>query len=439
MNKEELLKELSNKITTGEISYDEMMSRFGLNAVVKEVPAQASVKVASNFSITKMLYALGAIIVVIGIILFTYQIWDSLGSMGRIVVTLGLGLLVTASGSFILKSKKEDKLGMVFHFIGGMLIPGGALVMLSEFSSGQPPEWPLAITFGIIFAFYLFINSIHKSVILTFFAIANGTTFIYLIVNAITSGIFTDYTNLFTYLTMIIGACYILLALSFKNTWNDRLTRFLYLFGFVGIQIAAITQYFNSFGYRNSAWPAVFSFLLIFVFYLFINSKIKNPALTFLTILNGTAFMYVTANALIGPLYNSDVNIYTYLTIVIGGVYLLLSSSFRNTWNARLTEILNLLGIVALLGAAFSEIFGSLPWQFFFLILVIGGFALSIYVRSLSILLVSTIAFLSYVSYITSEYFADSIGWPISLVVLGFIFIALGYVSITINKKYIRN
>jgi peptidoglycan/LPS O-acetylase OafA/YrhL len=238
---------------------------------------------------------------------------------------------------------------------------------------------------------------------------------------------------------MIIGACYILLALSFKNTWNDRLTRFLYLFGFVGIQIAAITQYFNSFGYRNSAWPAVFSFLLIFVFYLFINSKIKNPALTFLTILNGTAFMYVTANALIGPLYNSDVNIYTYLTIVIGGVYLLLSSSFRNTWNARLTEILNLLGIVALLGAAFSEIFGSLPWQFFFLILVIGGFALSIYVRSLSILLVSTIAFLSYVSYITSEYFADSIGWPISLVVLGFIFIALGYVSITINKKYIRN
>ncbi len=326
MNKEELLKELSVKINSGEISYDEMIHRFNLTPITNKIPIQKPTKTVSDFSITNMLYVLGATIVIIGIILFTYQIWNDIGSLGRIFVTLGLGLLITASGSFILNNKKEDKVGTVFHFIGGMLIPGGALVMLSEFSTGQPPEWPLAITFGIIFAFYLFINSIHKSVILTFF-----------------------------------------------------------------------------------------------------------------TIVNGTAFIYLFMNAILGDSYNHDVDIYSYLTMIIGLSYLLLSYSFKNTRNARLIEIFNFLGTIGLFIPTFLKIFDSLIWQFFYLILVIGGFVLSIYVKSRSILLVSTLALLSYVSYITSEYFADSVGWPISLVVLGFVFIALGYMSIIINKKYIKN
>lgn len=438
MNKDQLLSELSNKIKTGEITYDEMMRRFNLDAVKKEVPAQASTKISSHFSATKLLYVIGAIIVVVGIVLFTYQVWDDIGSLGRISVTLGLGLLMTAIGSFLLKYKKEESIGTVFHFIGGLLIPGGAFVLLSEFSTGPLPEWPLAITFGFIFAFYLLINFIHKNAILTFFTIANGTAFVYLVVNAITDGSVSDYTNLYAYLTMIIGACYILLSYSFKDTWNSRLIPALYFFGFAGVECAAITQYFHSFSYQNSVWPLVLSLGLICVFYLFINSRVKNPGLTLLTIINGTAFVYVFVQALLGRSYYSDLDIYTYLTIVVGIAYLLLAYSFRNSWNSRLVEILNFFGIIGVLGAAFSEIYGSLPWQMFFFVLVIGGFFLAIYVKSRSVLVVSTLFLLAYISYITSEYFADSVGWPISLVVLGFIFIALGYLSVVINRKYIK-
>jgi len=59
--------------------------------------------------------------------------------------------------------------------------------------------------------------------------------------------------------------------------------------------------------------------------------------------------------------------------------------------------------------------------------------------RSRSILVMSTLFLIAHVSYITGEYFADSLGWPISLVILGFVFIGLGYVSISVNKKYITN
>lgn len=326
MNKEELLKELSVKISTGEISREEMKNRFNLALETQRVDSEENVKSSTPFSVTKMLYVLGAAIVVVGIIIFVSQIWDDIGSFGRIAVTLGLGFLITAIGSMLLKSKPDESIGTVFHFIGGMLIPGGAVVTLSELNIDFISLWPVTITFGIIFAFYLLLNSAHKNPILTFFAIANGTTFVYLLVEAIVDGPFYRHEDLYAYLTMVIGASYLLLAHAFRDGWNKKLIGILYFFGITGF-----------------------------------------------------------------------------------------------------------------LGAAFSQVFDSVLWQMLYFIIVIGGLALSVYMRSRSILVMSTLFLIAHVSYITGEYFADSLGWPISLVILGFVFIGLGYISVSINKKYIAN
>jgi len=215
---------------------------------------------------------------------------------------------------------------MIFHFIGGLLIPGGAIVTLHEFNVEIVSLWPFAITFGVIFAFYLLLNTIHKHAILTFFTIANGTAFIYLLFGAII---------------------------------NDLL-------------------------------------------------------------------------------YRQQEDLYAYLTMIIGVSYLLLGYTFRNGWNKKLIEVLYFLGIIGVLGAAFSQVFDSAFWESLYLFIVLGGLFLSVYMKSRIILVMSTLFLVAYISYITSEYFADSLGWPISLIILGFIFIGLGYASITINKKYIK-
>lgn len=323
MNKEELLQELSNKISTGEITHEEVASKISttmvtpLNTIVTKEP--------SHFSMTKMMYVLGAAIVVVGIIIFVGQIWEDIGSLGRIVVTLGLGLLITAVGSMLLKSKPGDNIGPVFHAIGGLLIPGGAMVTLSELSTGVYKAWPIVGVFAAISIFYLLLNFIHKHVVLTLFTIANTTAFIYFLVEAMVEGSFYLHGELYAYLTMIVGASYLLLA-----------------------------------------------------------------------------------------------------------------HSFRGGWNQRLVGALHFLGTVAFLGAAFSRVFDSVPWQMIYFLIVIGGIFLSAYFKSRSILFVSTLFLIAHVSYITSKYFADSVGWPVSLIILGFIFIGLGYMSITINKKYIK-
>lgn len=323
MNKAELLQELSAKIRAGEISREEVMRH--LPASPENKHHAGSSKTASYFTVANMLYVLGAAIVVIGIIFFVSQVWDDIGSAGRIAVTLGLGLLFAALGTMLLKQKPEEALGAVFHCIGGALIPGGALVTLSELSTGVDHPWVVAMTFAAIFAFYSLLNYVHKNAVLTFFAIANGTAFLYLALNAM----------------------------------------------------------------------------------------------------------------LDGQSYNED-DMYTYLTMAIGVSYLLLGHGFRDGWNKILIGMLYFFGITGLLGAGFSQVFDSVPWQLFYFLLILGGLWVSVFLKSRSILVISTLFLIAHVSYITGEYFADSIGWPISLILLGFVFIGLGFASITINKRYIR-
>ena len=327
MDKEQLLQELSAKIASGEMGRDEIVQRLGLSQLTQS-PHYASVEKEKNhhLSVTKTLYVLGAGVVVIGVLIFIAQVWNDMGSFGHIFITLGLGLLITLLGSMLLKQKPETSLGTVFHFIGGMLIPGGAIVTLDEMNLDT--DWLIALIFVGIFVFYLFLNTVHKNAILTFFSIANGTAAIYLILNAMIGGPFS---------------------------------------GFFEIK-----------------------------------------------------------------------SIYEYLTMVIGIAYMSLAYSFKNGWNSKLIGVLNFFGVTGLLGAAFIQVFDSGIWELLYFVVVFGALFLSVYMKSRVILIISTLFLTAHVTYITSEYFADSLGWPVALVLLGFMFIGLGYASITINKKYIN-
>ncbi|PJE64055.1 MAG: hypothetical protein COU90_04255 [Candidatus Ryanbacteria bacterium CG10_big_fil_rev_8_21_14_0_10_43_42] len=324
MENQELLEELSAKIASGAIAREDVLAHLGSMPVKEPGPEYGFLKEDGHFSLSKVLYILGSAVVILGIVFLVGQLWDDIGSLGRILVTFGLGIMFAGIGSFLFASKPESHLGQVFHGIGGMLVPGGALVMLYELGGKNPDIWPVTFTIGTVFLFYLLLASYHKNAILTFFAFANGTAFMYLL---------------------------------------------------------------------------------------------------FAAILDNT-------------LYFPD-DIYAYLTMVIGASYLLFGQSFKGTWNSYLTGPLNFLGSAGFLAGAFSRVFDSVFWQIIFFALAAGALVLAIRVRSRSILVVGTLFLIGHFGYITGEYFADSIGWPISLVILGLLFIGLGYVSISINKKYI--
>ncbi len=43
---------------------------------------------------------------------------------------------------------------------------------------------------------------------------------------------------------------------------------------------------------------------------------------------------------------------------------------------------------------------------------------------------------IGYLVWFTGEYFADSLGWPLALVIIGVLFIALSVLAVRINRRY---
>lgn len=289
-----------------------------------------SSKKKSHFSVTKTLYAIGSIIVIIGILFFVQQIWGDIGSFGRIAITLGLGLAITFSGLALSRGQVGRSIDSVFYLIGGVLVPLGIAVTAFELEITDP--WMLAFTSGLVFVFYLVLNFVDKNTVLTLFSIFYGTSTSYLILTAV----------------------------GFGNSFSNI------------------------------------------------------------------------------PMDGFD-NLYYYLTVAIGTSYLFLAHSFASTWNKRLVNFLRFFGVLGILWSTFQlQDYDSLLSILSYSLVVAGLFFLAAYMKSRLILILSSLFLITHIWNITGRYFADSIGWPLTLIIMGLIVIGIGFISVTINKKYIE-
>jgi hypothetical protein len=93
-------------------------------------------------------------------------------------------------------------------------------------------------------------------------------------------------------------------------------------------------------------------------------------------------------------------------------------------------------------GSAYGGLFGLVEGtavELVFLLAASGGLVLSAWLRRRTLLIVSTIAILAFISYFTAEHFVDSIGWPLALVLLGIVLLLLSAMALRISRRYIRS
>ncbi len=125
--------------------------------------------------------------------------------------------------------------------------------------------------------------------------------------------------------------------------------------------------------------------------------------------------------------------------IMITGLFLMLVTyGIDQTPHRSITPFWYFLGSALFFWAAFELLEGT-PAN----VLYLGICAFMIYVstlaRSRTLLFTSTLAMMGYLGYFTSEYFVNSAGWPIALIVTGLILIGLSNLALRINRKYIAN
>ncbi len=132
---------------------------------------------------------------------------------------------------------------------------------------------------------------------------------------------------------------------------------------------------------------------------------------------------------------------FEYRFLLLGISYLLLGYSWKHTIGI-LSTWMYALGSAMFLGAAMAlggfSPSANLFWEILFPGLALGGMFLSIPLKSRSILAISSIYLMGYIIKITAEYFSDTLGWPIALIISGFVLIGIGYGALMVGKRYVQ-
>lgn len=163
---------------------------------------------------------------------------------------------------------------------------------------------------------------------------------------------------------------------------------------------------------------------------------------TLFSILFGTwLFFSLTSFMTGGGPYFDDWKFYAYRVLVAGIAYILLGYAFSKNERAPFQGFLYGFGILGFLGAALAlggwEPKQNVFWELIYPGLVFGTLFFSVHIKSKAFLTWGTLFLMAYILKITSEYFSNGLGWPLALVIAGLAMIGVGYMSLSLKKKYL--
>ena len=158
-------------------------------------------------------------------------------------------------------------------------------------------------------------------------------------------------------------------------------------------------------------------------------------------IIFGTWLFFSFTSHLVGSNPSFGWEFSAYRVLCIGLVYGILGYHFSTTRYRALTDALYGFSVFCFLGAALAlgdwKPNQNLFWESTFPGLVFGVMFLSVHLKSKAFLTFGSIYLMGYIFKITAEYFRDSLGWPLILVLMGLGLIVIGYLHFRLKKRYL--
>ena len=124
------------------------------------------------------------------------------------------------------------------------------------------------------------------------------------------------------------------------------------------------------------------------------------------------------------------------ISFAVGTSVLCINYLVDNSDHKSIAGFWYLLASIACLGGAF-KLLEDMNLDVLFIGLSCLFMYASTALHSRALLFTSCTALLSYIAYFTAENFVDSLGWPIALICLGFVFIGISSLALRINKSYL--
>lgn len=174
------------------------------------------------------------------------------------------------------------------------------------------------------------------------------------------------------------------------------------------------------------------------LFVIFFASKliVKKEILTVASVVFGTWAYYSAILKLFGGGV-VDAEIMKWATVFLGISYLSLGINKMKTLGRKniISSLLYGFGTFAIMMPVITM---DGAFNLIFFAVVFAGFYGSIFLKSRTMLALSALFLMAHLVKLTGEYFADSIGWPVALIFLGFVVIGVGYFTLELNRKYFR-
>lgn len=138
-------------------------------------------------------------------------------------------------------------------------------------------------------------------------------------------------------------------------------------------------------------------------------------------------------------------DVFSWSTAVLGAALVAVGYSVRPRVDATISAVGKERRIVSSILTAFGTLgflsgMSSLGGVFdlVFIALIFGTFYLSVYLKSRVMLILAALYLIGHIFQLTAEYFVDSIGWPLALIITGFLVIGIGYGTFYLNRRFIK-
>jgi uncharacterized membrane protein YkgB len=247
MDKQQTIAFIQGQLAMGQITKEDLSVIIGnSNSTPVTIPSHPKEQTSSN--LIHVLYSIGAIIAIVGVGILVFQNWDTIGLIGRLLVTLGISF-ATYSIGLLMRRPDQKTLSQIMFTISATLAPLGSYVLLHEaaITFTSLTQFVTAIILTAIFGTALIIS---RKNILTLITAGMATWAYYAILIKIFGFSYNNF-DLLKLATILIGVSYIFIAYSLKasSTNGDtqdrdekkRSANILYGFGTLAILGAGIS------------------------------------------------------------------------------------------------------------------------------------------------------------------------------------------------------
>jgi hypothetical protein len=357
------LQNIAQLMRSYDITPAEVEAAFHAPATSRTVPVQRS-----RGDITKTLFTyLGAIFILAGISTYIGTFWQSMGSVMRVVMTLGVGYILLIVLVSALHENKYPRLILPLALAAVLTMTGGWFVLIHEvFPHGD--NWRVAAlaVFGVMALHQGALFGKYRLTVLAFTALL----FVYGFMHVGLDLLDVPYA----YIAIVLGASLFLVATALEKTPHRLLAEPALLIG---------TYWLNSglFDRIAIATSANWACLIIGVCVMF------------------TAYGLHKA-----------------------GSY------------SRLTGLGYFVGAIMAYSGLFDLVHNT-PVELIYLAVTASMLYACVVLQSRALLFTTVIAMLGFIGFYTAKHFVNSLGWPVTLVLMGVAFLGVGTIAIKVRRQ----